>query len=228
MARVAAAQIDRTERKYLGSLIRSLPSDTPVVLVGSWARGTVIPDLSDIDVLVIGEHPTPTPPAEIQIILIPEGRFRERLRGGDDFPQWALRFGVPLSGRKRWRELSESLLQDAPWPSVERKLEQADRKLSAVRDLLEMGDIPAAEEELRFALSHIARALLLSRQVFPLSRPELAEQLAQADLSSVARYLRRLNAPKPLTRTEIALLAGAARRWANRLSPATGEPAGKG
>lgn len=225
MARVAAPQIDLSERKFLGALIRSLPSNTPVVLVGSWARGTVIADLSDIDVLVIADQPTPTPPAEVQVILLPEERFRDRLRRGDDFPQWALRFGLPLSGRKRWRELSDSLLQDAPWPSVGRKLGQADHKLFAVRDLLEMGDMPAAEEELRFALSHIARALLLSRHVFPLSRPELPEQLVQADLPSFARYLRRLNTPKPLARAEITLLAGAAERRANELSRALGEKA---
>lgn len=217
MARAAAVRFDRRERKYLGSLIRSLPSSTPVVLVGSWARGTVIPDLSDIDVLVIGDQPPP-PPAEVQVIVLPEERFRERLREGDDFPQWALRFGRALSGRRRWRELSESLLRNAPWPSVERKLRQAGPRLSAVRDLLQMGDLPAAEEELRSALAHIARALLLSRHVFPLSRPELADQLNQADLRSFARYLRRLDTANPLTREEIGFLAGAARRWVGRLS----------
>jgi len=218
MARAATTHIDRIERRYLGSLIRSLPPSTPVVLVGSWARGTVVPDLSDIDVLVVGDQPTPRPPAEIQVISLPEERFRERLREGDDFPQWALRFGLPLSGRRRWRELGQSLLRDAPWPSVERKVRQAERKLSAVGSLLEMGDVPAAEEELRFALSHLARALLLSRRVFPLSRPELAEQLAQAGLPAFARYLRRLNTRKPLSRPEVVLLAGAAARWSRRLS----------
>lgn len=218
MARVATAHIDLIQRRYLGSLIRSLPSSTPVVLVGSRARGTVVPDLSDVDVLVVGDQPTPRPPADIQLIVVPEGRFRERLREGDDFPQWALRYGLPLCGRRRWRQLGESLLPDAPWPSVQRKLRQADRKLSAVRDLLEIGDVPAAEEELRFALSHLARALLLSRHVFPLSRPELADQLAEAGLPTVARFLRRLNTRKPLSRPEVALLADAARRWSNRLA----------
>jgi len=217
MARVAA-RLDRDERKYLGSLIRSLPPDTPVVLVGSWARHTVVPDMSDLDVLVIGDQPTPPPPAEVQVIVVPEDRFRERLREGDDFPQWALRFGRPLSGRRRWRELSQSLLQDAPWPSVERKLSQADRRPIAVDDLLQMGDLPAAEEELRSALVHIARALLLSRRVFPLSRPELADQLIQASLRPFARFLRRLSGSGSLTPAEISFLANAAKRWASRLA----------
>jgi hypothetical protein len=40
-----------------------------------------------------------------------------------------------------------------------------------------MGDDNAASEELRFALSHLARGKLLESRVFPLTRGELPSQL---------------------------------------------------
>ena len=50
-------------------------------------------------------------------------------------------------------------------------------------ELLEVGDVDAASEELLFAASHVARAVLLKQGVFPLSRPELPSQLKDVDPS---------------------------------------------
>ena len=185
------------ERKYLRGLLWSTPPGTPVVLVGSWARGTANARWSDIDVLVIGEHDGPLPPPRIQLIGITPEELRRRVGEGDDFTQWALRFGVPLAGRHRWDELREQLLSNAPWPKAAAQLKHARKKLETASDLFRMGDLPAAEEEIRFALSHLARAELLSHRIFPLSRQELplqlrkegntrlAELMAQASLSNI-------------------------------------------
>ena len=57
--------------------------------------------------------------------------------------------------------------------------------------LLETGDAEAATEELVYAASHIARAILLARGVFPLSRAELPPQLKPYE-SELADALDRL------------------------------------
>ena len=44
-------------------------------------------------------------------------------------------------------------------------------------DLLDVGDVDAASEEMMFAASHVARAVLLQHGRFPLSRMELPSQL---------------------------------------------------
>jgi predicted nucleotidyltransferase len=191
------------ERKYLRGLLGALPRGQPVVLVGSWARGTAVSPWSDIDVLVVGEGEPALAPSRLQVMLMPSAEFRRRLMAGDDFPQWALRFGVPLSGRRAWESLRRKLLPEAPWPDPERKLQQAKRKRDAAEALLAMGDVPAAEEEVRFALSHLARAELLSRQVFPLSRPELSSQLEAIGDRDLASMMGMGNSPQPLSEQEV-------------------------
>ena len=65
-----------------------------------------------------------------------------------------------------------------------------------------MGDVRAANEEMLLALSHLARASILRRGEFPLSRPELAAQLDSLGDSSLASLLRGAIQAK-LTRSEI-------------------------
>jgi predicted nucleotidyltransferase len=193
------------ERKYLRGLLTAMPRGQPVVLIGSWARGTAVSPWSDIDVLVVGEGEPALAPSRLQVMLMSSAEFRRRLEAGDDFPQWALRFGVPLSGRKAWESLRRELLPEAPWPDSERKLRQARRRWDAAEALLAMGDVPAAEEEVRFAVSHIARAELLSQQVFPLSRPELSSQLEAMGKGNrdLARMMVRANSPQPMSEQDV-------------------------
>ncbi len=191
------------ERKYLRGLLWSSPQGTPVVLVGSWARGTANTRRSDIDVLVMEEHDGPLPPPRIQLIVITQEELRRRVRAGDDFGQWALRFGVPLAGRHLWEELRKQLLSDAPWPKGESQLKHAWKKLKTARDLFRMGDLPAAEEEIRFALSHLARAELLSAGIFPLSRQELPAQLQGAGKPRLAEMIGGTNSATPMSKSAL-------------------------
>jgi hypothetical protein len=192
-----------SERKYLRSLLRSLQPTIPVILVGSWARGTVVSDWSDMDVLVMDDLRPPLAPPKMQVIAIGRRDFKRRLVAGDDFPQWALRFGVPLAGRRTWEHLRDELLPTAPWPDHRLKIEQAKKKLETAEALLEMGDTIAAEEEIRFGLSHMARAELLSSKVFPLSRPELAGQLQEIGDERLAGMMGRANSPEPMTQADV-------------------------
>jgi hypothetical protein len=191
------------ERKYLRGLLRAMPHSQPVVLIGSWARGTAISPSSDIDVLVLGEKEPASAPPRLQVIAVPPPEFQRRLMAGDDFPQWALRFGLPISGRAVWERLRAELLPKAPWPDAERKLQQAKRRHDTAETLLAMGDVAAAEEEVRFALSHVSRAELLLRNVFPLSRPELSRQLLDIGDTGLAGMMTRAGRREPMTKQEI-------------------------
>lgn len=191
------------ERKYLRRLLHTLSPTEPVVLVGSWARGTIVSEWSDIDVLVMGDARPPLAPPRVQVIAMSSKDFKRRLLAGDDFPQWALRFGVPLAGRRIWENLRRQLLREAPWPNPGLKTQQAKRKLETAETLLRMGDLGAAEEEIRFALSHLARGELLSSKIFPLSRPELPGQLEEIGDAALARMMTRASSPSPISEAEV-------------------------
>jgi hypothetical protein len=119
--------------------------------------------------------------------------LRSRVAKGDDFLQWALRYGTALKGRKLWESLREELLQHAPWPDPEVKLRHAARRYRVARALFDMGDLDAAQEEARFALSHLARARLFTDHDFPLSRPELPDQLRRTGDRDLASGLERVS-----------------------------------
>ncbi|HYV02729.1 MAG TPA: hypothetical protein VEM93_10420 [Actinomycetota bacterium] len=204
-----------TWRKYLKELLTPDGPRAPlaVVLVGSYATGGPIGPLSDLDVLVLEGDVPSRPPASVQVIPVRIDELRERVSRGDDFAQWALRFGRPLRGRSIWSELRDEILPSAPWPSSARKLEQASRRLRAAADLLEMGDVDAAQDEARYGLSHVARGLLLSREVFPRSRPELAAQLRAAGLDEVARALEAVYTVDPIDEVRLRDVIALGERW---------------
>jgi len=203
---VTTSSVDLAERKYLRRLLGATDdggSPAAVVLVGSWARGTQIESTSDLDVLVIGNANVPVPAGRIQVINRSADYLRRLVSTGDDFAQWALRYGKPLKGRHVWAALKEELLALAPWPGTKSKLDLARRRLKMAEDLLDMGDLDAAEEEARYALSHLARAALLARRVFPLSRPELSAQLEEIGDTELARALRASLRDDPMDRPEM-------------------------
>jgi hypothetical protein len=59
--------------------------------------------------------------------------------------------------------------------------------------LRESGDGDAAAEELTYAVSHVARAILLKKSVFPLSRPEMIAQLKESGYPKLADTLLQLS-----------------------------------
>ena len=180
-----------TARKGLRQVVQE-HSGYPVVLVGSFARAARPHDLSDIDLLVVDEDGRGLQATDVQVVAIPARELRERAAAGDDFVQWALRFGEPISARRKWQELREQLLPSAPWPDPARSAERARRALRFSRDLAAMGDIEAAQEQSLLGVSHVARAVLLHARVFPLSRPELSDQLESIGDQALADSLRRL------------------------------------
>lgn len=169
------------------------PAST-VVLVGSAARG-VRTCCSDVDVLILsddGKRVTLARPGETHLQQDTRSRFLRRLTNGDDYPAWALRLGVPLRDPDQWWAAQVAAEQTAPhWPDWHRKVDHASKRIRFASELLETGDLDAAAEELVLAASHVARAVLLGAGIFPLSRPELPDQLGamDADLAALLRAL---------------------------------------
>ena len=179
----------------LDALLQAGLTDTAtVILVGSGARG-VRSRRSDIDVLVLHEDGTRirlTRPGDIHLQQDSRTRFLQRLEEGDDYPSWALRFGRPIRDPDGWWAKQAAAELECPhWPDWRPKVEHARKRIRLTSELLEVGDTDAASEELLFAASHVARALLLKEGEFPLSRPELPSQLEEED-PSLARLLQRL------------------------------------
>ncbi len=165
-------------RRVASRLRADLGCDATIILIGSAARGKET-WRSDVDLLVI----TPAlagkmrSPRRFHLLYQTRERFVSRLNSGDDFAVWAFRYGRPLSDDSRWWQDMLAQPPNVPWPDWEQKLGQADKRLIAARKALEDGDTEAAEEEYLMAASHLARASLLRAGVFPLSRPELPDQL---------------------------------------------------
>ncbi len=182
---------DQTAVQRVLSQIDEAGCEPTVLLIGSAARGRMT-WRSDIDLMVITADPLkrlPTPP---RIHLHPETRadFLERLRDGDEFVSWAVRFGALLRDSAGWwQEVSQSQI---PWPDWRQKLVHIGKRLRTARVAIKDGDREAAEEELLMAASHCGRAILLRSESFPLSRPELPAQLSQVGELALADLLSRL------------------------------------
>ena len=131
-------------------------------------------------------------PGDVHLQQDSRSRFLQRLNDGDDYPGWALRFGTPLRDPGGWcAENAAAESKNPHWPDWRPKLEHARKRIRMSSELLEAEDLEAATEELLFGASHVARAVLLKRRVFPLSRPELPAQLEDVD-SSLAGLLQKL------------------------------------
>lgn len=164
-------------------------AEAAVILVGSVARNAATAN-SDLDLLVITERSIPVrrTPDRIHMQIMSEAQFMERLKSGDDFAAWCVRFGIPIQKAKVWDRIIQAP-EAKTWPNWRHKIEHAARRLLLADQLIKLGDNEAAAEELTYAVSHVARALLLRKQVFPLSRPEMISQLKDAGYPELGAIL---------------------------------------
>jgi len=164
-----------------------------VILIGSAARNAATAE-SDLDLLVLSQDGlkiVPTPgPLHVQTMTVT--KFRERLQNGDDFAAWCVRFGIPIVRSALWDELLGSP-EASEWPDWRQKIEHAARRLLLASSLRESGDLDASAEELTYAVTHVARAILLMSKVFPLSRPEIITQLKELGYPKLSEALVELS-----------------------------------
>ena len=162
------------------------------VLVGSVARKTST-ERSDIDVVFVSEQKLQRPrcAARVHAQLFVADELRRKLRDGDDFASWCVRLGLPIADPGIWATITADP-EALKWPDWKPKIRHAMRRLILASDLREMGDLTAASEEALYAATHTARAILLRTAVFPLSRPEMVDQLAAVGHQPLAELLRQL------------------------------------
>jgi len=176
-----------------------------VILIGSVARSTHTSQ-SDLDLLVIGDRLpiVERHPDRLHVQALTTKQLADRLRAGDDFAAWCVRYGVPLVTSGEWLKIVGSP-DAAIWPDWHRKIRHAARRLTLAAGLLETGDIAAAGEEMLYAVSHTARAILLKNGTFPLSRPEIIAQLRETGHHRLGKLLQDLSYEQP---TKAALSRG--------------------
>ncbi|MGH8647443.1 MAG: hypothetical protein ACREX4_24480, partial [Gammaproteobacteria bacterium] len=130
--------------------------------------------------------------------------FRRRLAEGDDFVIDALKFGELLhDGLGLW-EVLRNEMTNAKWPDWRVKIGQAERRIRLAEQLLKLGDLDAAAEEYVLTATQVARARLLRKGVFPMSRPQLSDQLlaiGEADLAGDLEELIEGDCGEPELRT---------------------------
>ncbi len=82
-----------------------------LLLSGSTARGTRTA-ISDLDYHLVGKPiATDDMPADFDLHVVSAEKLRERLREGDDFTQWSLRFGLIVFDRGVIREAMQAIVE---------------------------------------------------------------------------------------------------------------------
>lgn len=160
-------------------------------LTGSTARGQTT-RISDLDYHVVGPRPPHGDlPAEVDVYGGDADEFWAKLRRGEDFVHWTLRFGCILFDRGTFRAGMRAITEEDLWPNPQLKLDRIpDMRRLALR-LIEIEDRDAAHEQVRATLTTTARALLLLARTFPLARCELAGQLEEIGHTALAAALSR-------------------------------------
>jgi len=157
-----------------------------LILTGSTARNRRT-RVSDLDYYVVGAKPDIGGlPSEIDLYGDEPNAFLAKLFKGDDFAHWALRYGCILFDTDVLRQASITVIEQDLWPDPERKLRQAKRAIGFSQKVAATGDYGAFLEASRGAFTLAARWWLLSHDVFPLARDELAQQLRETDQRGLA------------------------------------------
>jgi hypothetical protein len=130
---------------------------------------------------------------EIDLRVYPAATIDAQIANGQDLLGWAVRFGKALFQRDHyWDRIIAAWNDRLPLPSSALARERAANAHQRLAKILASGDADAVHEQAVSYLTHLARAELLDRGVYPASRPELASQLRAANRSQIAEQLDRL------------------------------------
>jgi len=165
-----------------------------VIAVGSAVRPRV--PSSDLDVLVICADPskvTAPRPLEVDLRVYSAADIESKLAAGHDMLGWAVMFGRVLFQRSSfWDGIVKSWRHWLPLPSSTQARTRAAAAYRRMTSLLRLGDADAVREQAVSHLTHLARAELLERGIYPESRPELPEQLRKIGDYHLAGRLDRI------------------------------------
>ena len=184
-------------RRWTCEFLGSAPANDSilaVIAIGSAVRLNVVS--ADLDLVVISAeaaHLQISPPMEIDLRVYSAATVDDQIGGGQDLLGWAIRFGKPLFQRDHyWDRIIDAWKNKLPLPSAAAAHERAASAHERLAKVLESGDADAVHEQAVSYLTHLARAELLDRGVYPASRPELASQLRANNGSEIAEQLDRL------------------------------------
>jgi len=176
-----------------------------VVAIGSAVRPNV--RSVDFDLVVICENPDlfhQTRPIEIDLRVYASAEIESQVGGGHDLLGWTVKFGKVLYERNNfWTKICNAWNWRLPLPSSKLARERAVSAYRRLMNVLNIGDVSAAHEQALTYLTHIARAELLDKKVYPASRPELPKQLRSVDEHGIADCLEYLLNHEPTAISEI-------------------------
>ena len=173
---------------------RTTPGVLAIVAIGSAVRPNV--DSADLDLIVIRDDTRAidrTAPLEIDRRLYSVSEVDAQISSGHDLLGWAIKFGRVLFQRNHyWDQLVNAWQDRLPLPSPAVARERAASAHRRLAKVLESGDVDASQEQALSYLTHLARAELLSKGIYPASRPELPSQLRGIESFQIAEWLDNL------------------------------------
>lgn len=205
--------------------VRALESGAEaLILTGSTACGTRTA-ISDFDYHLVGlPIKIDDLSDELDLHVVTADLLNTRVREGDDFTHWSLRFGRVVFDGGILRESVRLIAEQQLWPDPARKEKQARKSLKIACAMVASGDHDAAVEQVRTALTLTARWRLLEDRRFPLSRAELPDQLTEAGYIKLAEGLSATIIGGP-SLEELAAHVEAAERFIEGPSAEFGSPA---
>jgi hypothetical protein len=180
-----------------------------IVAIGSAVRPNV--PSTDLDLLTLcagSNSVSASPPIEVDLRIYPVADIEDKLGKGHDLLTWSIKFGRVLYQRLDfWDNLVNSWSYRLPLPSAKLARERSVIVYRHLTEFLKLGDEHAALEQAISYFTHLVRAELLERGVYPASRPELAGQLREVvGDSKLADNLDRLLVSESVDLNEISKL----------------------
>ncbi|MGO9254706.1 MAG: hypothetical protein ACLQU1_00150 [Bryobacteraceae bacterium] len=127
---------------------------------------------------------------EVDLRVYSAATIDSQIASGHDLLGGAIKFGKALFQRDHsWDRIIDAWKGRLPLPSAALAREKALTAYERLAKVLESGDTDAIHEQAVSYLTHLARAELLDRGVYPASRPELASQLRATNGNQIAEQL---------------------------------------
>ena len=184
-------------KAWMINLVHTASSDrniVAIIAVGSAVRPTV--QSADLDLMLVCREPARSrlmPPIEVDLRAYAASKVDALIAGGHDMLGWGVKFGETLFQRDGfWDAVLAKWKRRLPLPSAQTSARRADAAFERLTKVFELGDRNAAQEQAVSYLTHLARAELLRKRVYPASRPELPKQLRAKGSLAIAKSLERL------------------------------------
>lgn len=168
------------------------PNTAALLAIGSIVRRAT--PVNDVDLVYICRAARPRfcpHPLDVDIRIYAAQEVGDLLSTGHDLLSWCVRFGYLVCEHDHfWTTLRQSWKDRVPLPNPAVAEQRAAQAQHRYEQLLNLGDIDAAHDQLISLLTHRAWASLLRHNVHPASRPELPDQLRALGEHSLANVLQ--------------------------------------